>query len=75
MIIKATEVKPVEKGKEDTWEAFLPGVEAGFQDKDGKDIGPAAGLSWVRPVPWGFGKLLSWLNERYGWDIYMCVCL
>jgi beta-glucosidase len=53
------------------WKAFMPDVTMSFTDKEGKEIGKPAGLSWVRPVPWGFGKLLSWLYEMYGWDIYM----
>ena len=73
MMIKAKQVQPGETVQEDTWEAFLPGVEAGFTDKNGEDIGPPAGLSWVRPVPWGFGKLMTSLYERYGWDLYMWV--
>lgn len=71
MMVKNKAPKPIEPGQEDTWDAFLPDVEAGFLDNSGKPIGPEAGLSWVRPVPWGFGKLLSWLYETYGWDIYM----
>lgn len=50
---------------------FLPGIEIGFEDRDGNAIGPAAGLSWVRPVPWGFGKLLDWAYKSYGLDIYI----
>lgn len=53
------------------WDMFLPDVAQSFKDKDGKDIAPAAGLSWVRPVPWGFGKLLAWVNDNYHLDIYM----
>lgn len=71
MYIKHKEIEPIPAGEEHSWEALLPGLEAGFQDKDGHEIGPVAGLSWVRPVPWGFGKLLSSLYERYGWDLYM----
>jgi beta-glucosidase len=55
----------------DMWKAFMPDVAMSFTDKAGNEIGKPAGLSWVRPVPWGFGKLLSWLYEQYGWDIYM----
>lgn len=44
--------------------SFLPGVELGFKDKNGEMIGPEAGLSWVRPVPWGFAKLLDWAYKR-----------
>jgi beta-glucosidase len=48
----------------DMWASFLPDIQPGFQDADGKDIGPLAGLSWVRPVPWGFGKLMQWAYDR-----------
>ncbi|KAJ9110602.1 hypothetical protein QFC22_006701 [Naganishia vaughanmartiniae] len=55
----------------DMWTSFLPDIEPGFQDADGKDIGPLAGLSWVRPVPWGFGKLMQWAYDSYKVDIYI----
>lgn len=42
----------------------LPGIDMSFNDKDGNEIAPKAGLSWVRPVPWGFGKLLDWAYKR-----------
>ncbi len=71
MMIKHKEPSALSDIAPDSFEAILPDLEAGFTDKDGNDIGPPAGLSWVRPVPWGFGKLLSQLYERYGWDIYM----
>lgn len=65
----------IEPGQEHSWEAFFPDVDLSFTDKEGKEIGPPAGLSWVRPVAWGFGKLLSWLHDTYGWDIYVYVGL
>jgi beta-glucosidase len=68
-VIKYQDPKTVDST--DMWKAFMPDVAMSFTDKEGKEIGKPAGLSWVRPVPWGFGKLLSWLHEMYGWDIYM----
>jgi beta-glucosidase len=53
------------------WQTLLPEVAQSFIGKDGKEIAPAAGLSWVRPVPWGFGKLLKWAHQKFGYDIYM----
>jgi hypothetical protein len=55
-------VKVLEPGQSapDSISSILPGIDLGFEDKDGNMIGPQAGLSWVRPVPWGFGKLLDW---------------
>lgn len=64
---------PTKTDTSDMWKAFMPDVAMSFTDKEGKEIGKPAGLSWVRPVPWGFGKLLSWLYEQYGWDIYVYV--
>lgn len=53
------------------WDIVMPDVDQSFIDKQGKEIAPAAGLGWVRCVPWGFAKLLSWLDAEYGFDIYM----
>ncbi|KAK1925232.1 glycoside hydrolase superfamily [Papiliotrema laurentii] len=71
MIVKDKPPMKIEPGQEHSWEAFFPDVDLSFTDKEGKEIGPPAGLSWVRPVAWGFGKLLSWLHDTYGWDIYV----
>ena len=60
-MIRATDPS---KGEQSVFPTFLPGIDMGFKDKDGQDIGPEAGLSWVRPVPWGFGKLISWAYEK-----------
>jgi beta-glucosidase len=49
------------------WTSFLPDIDQGFQDANGKDIAPPAGLSWVRPVPWGFGKLMQWAYDKWVW--------
>ena len=29
-------------------------------------IGPQADSEWLNVVPWGFGKLLVYIKERYG---------
>lgn len=46
-------------------------VEETSHGPDGVEIAPEAGLSWVRPVPWGFKKLLIDLWKRYGKDIWV----
>ncbi|CZR65515.1 related to beta-glucosidase [Phialocephala subalpina] len=46
-------------------------VEETFHGPDGVEIAPEAGLSWVRPVPWGFKRLLIDLWKRYGKDIWV----
>jgi hypothetical protein len=68
-IIRARDPSTV--NKKNMWDNFLPDLTQDFTDKDGKQIAPEAGLSWCRPVPWGFGKLLTWLYENYGFDIYV----
>ncbi|KAK9382679.1 glycoside hydrolase superfamily [Kockiozyma suomiensis] len=50
---------------------FMGNVETTVTYPDGTEIGPKAGLSWVRPVPWGFKKLLKYLYKNYGKDIYI----
>lgn len=37
---------------------------------NGKPIGPQAASPWLFDVPWGFYKLLKWINARC-----VCVCL
>lgn len=34
-------------------------------EKDGKPIGEKGASFWMYIVPWGFGKLLKWITERY----------
>lgn len=35
-------------------------------ERDGVLIGPQADSEWLNVVPWGFGKLLLYIQERYG---------
>ncbi|XP_070575688.1 cytosolic beta-glucosidase-like [Ptychodera flava] len=51
--------------------AASPALPAGYmEDQDLKywhdQDWPTSGASWLRPVPWGFRKLLHWIKERYG---------
>jgi hypothetical protein len=32
---------------------------------EGQLIGPQADSGWLYVVPWGFGKLLHWVADRY----------
>uniref|UniRef100_A0A7S4DS70 Beta-glucosidase n=1 Tax=Lotharella globosa TaxID=91324 RepID=A0A7S4DS70_9EUKA len=45
------------------WAADM-GVEVSFF-RDGKDIGKPADSDWLHAAPWGFLKLLRWLNKTY----------
>ncbi|KAK9452708.1 glycoside hydrolase superfamily [Dipodascopsis uninucleata] len=67
-------VKPRDKPvAENDWQSKLMGehIEVSFTRPDGTEIGPKAGLSWVRPVPFGFKKLLEFLYSAYGKTIYI----
>ena len=35
-------------------------------EKNGRAIGPQADSDWLNVVPWGFGKLLLYVQKRYG---------
>ncbi|KAK9311392.1 glycoside hydrolase superfamily [Lipomyces starkeyi] len=52
-------------------ELLMAHIATTFERPDGTKIAPKAGLSWVRPVPWGFRKLLQHLNETYGKPVYV----
>ncbi|CDK28778.1 unnamed protein product [Kuraishia capsulata CBS 1993] len=58
-------------GPTDFMAQLMPDIEPTQIGSDGKEIGPKAGLSWVRPVAWGFRKLLEYLYDRYHQDIYI----
>ncbi|KAH8146308.1 uncharacterized protein LAJ45_09751 [Morchella importuna] len=62
-------VTPIEDG--DWQNHFFGENESTTTAPDGTEIGPKAGLSWVRPVPWGFGKLLRFLWRRYDRDVWV----
>ncbi|RAO73035.1 uncharacterized protein BHQ10_009047 [Talaromyces amestolkiae] len=40
-------------------------VEEGSTDCQGKEIGPATGMPWLRVTPVGFRKLMKWVWDRY----------
>ncbi|KAK9474793.1 glycoside hydrolase superfamily [Dipodascopsis tothii] len=60
---------PIQEGQ--YMESLFPHIENTFTRPDGTDIAPMAGLSWVRPVAWGFKKLLQHLYTTYGKPIYI----
>jgi beta-glucosidase len=62
-------VTPIKAG--DWQNHFFGENESTTTAPDGTEIGPKAGLSWVRPVPWGFGKLLRFLWRRYDRDVWV----
>jgi hypothetical protein len=33
---------------------------------DGTPIGNPAQSSWLKDTPWGFRKILNWVNNRWG---------
>ncbi|CAZ82985.1 unnamed protein product [Tuber melanosporum] len=66
-----TKVRTTPAAPTDFRSQFFHDVEETITSPDGKEIGPEAGLPWVRPVPWGFKKVLRYLWERYGKDIYV----
>ncbi|XP_006817623.1 lactase/phlorizin hydrolase-like [Saccoglossus kowalevskii] len=37
-----------------------------------EDEWPTSGSSWLRPVPWGFRRLINWIRKEYGeLDVYV----
>jgi beta-glucosidase len=40
-------------------------VEEGPVNKEGQEIGPVSGMSWLRVAPNGFRNLLNWVWDRY----------
>jgi beta-glucosidase len=40
-------------------------IEETAINSEGKEIGPASGLQWLRTAPEGFRKLLNWVWDRY----------
>ena len=47
-------------------EDFLGNLEALYEDKNGKSIGPETQCAWLRPHPIGIRKLIKWISDRYG---------
>ncbi|KAK9476944.1 glycoside hydrolase superfamily [Lipomyces japonicus] len=62
-------VTPLEENQ--NIQKLMENIELSTTYPDGIEIGPQADLSWLRPVPWGFKKLLEYLYARYGKDIYV----
>jgi beta-glucosidase len=44
----------------------LGNLETLYQNKQGEWIGPETESFWLRPMPLGFRKLITWLSKRYG---------
>lgn len=41
-------------------------VEQMIEDVHGRPLGPRAESSWLYVTPWGFRKILHWIDNRYG---------
>ncbi|RKL26803.1 Beta-glucosidase 1B [Fusarium oxysporum] len=49
----------------------LGNVEKLDENKKGEWRGPMSDTYWLRTTPWGWGKLLRWIWNRYGIPIYI----
>lgn len=46
-------------------------IESFMENKQGESRGPDSDTAWLATTPWGYGKLLRWIWNRYHTPIYM----